>query len=43
MKTKNNIFLFLTFLAEMQISAILCLETYDWLCADGSHIGSVLK
>ena len=22
----------------MQFSAILCLETYDWFCADRSHI-----
>ena len=22
----------------MQFSAILCLATYDWFCADGSHI-----
>ena len=36
MKTKNNIFL--TFLDKMQFSAILCLATYDWFGADGSHI-----
>ena len=36
MKTKNKIFL--TFLDKMQFSAILCLATYDWFCADGSHI-----
>ena len=36
MKTKNNTFL--TFLDKMQFSKILCLETYDWFCADGSHI-----
>ena len=22
----------------MQFSEILCLATYDWFCADGSHI-----
>ena len=22
----------------MQFSAILCLATYEWFCADGSHI-----
>ena len=36
MKTKNKIFL--TFLDKMQFSAILCLVTYDWFCADGSHV-----
>ena len=36
MKTKNNTFL--TFLDKMQFSEILCLATYDWFCADGSHI-----
>ena len=36
MKTKNNIFL--TFLDKIQFSAILCLETYDWFCADRSHM-----
>ena len=36
MKTKNKIFL--TFLDKMQFSAILCLVTYDWFCADGSHL-----
>ena len=36
MKTKNNIFL--KFLDKMQFSAILCLATYDWFCADGSHM-----
>ena len=36
MKTKNNIFL--TFLEKMQFSAIICLATYDWFCADGSHM-----
>ena len=34
-KTKNKTFL--TFLDKMQFSAILCLATYDWFCADGSH------
>ena len=29
---------FFTFLDKMQFSAILCLATYDWFCADGSHI-----
>ena len=41
MKTKNNIFL--TILDKMQFSAILCLETYDWFCEDGSHIGSTIS
>ena len=36
MKTKNNTFL--TFLNKMQFSAILCLGTCDWFCADGSQI-----
>ena len=36
MKTKNNTFL--TFLDKMQFSEILCLATYDWFCADGSHM-----
>ena len=36
MKTKNNTFL--TFLDKMQFSEILCLATYDWFCADGSHL-----
>ena len=35
-KTKNNIFW--TLLDKMQFSAILCLATYDWFCADGSHL-----
>ena len=35
-KTKNKTFL--TFLDKMQFSAILCLATYDWFCADGSHM-----
>ena len=35
MKTKNKTFL--TFLDKMQISDFLCLATYDWFCADGSH------
>ena len=29
---------FLTFLHKMQFSAILCLKTCDWVCADRSHI-----
>ena len=33
METKN---IFLMFLEKMQFSAILCLATYDWFCADGS-------
>ena len=36
MITKNNTSL--TFLDKMQFSVILCLATYDWFCADGSHI-----
>ena len=36
MKTKNNTFF--DFLDKMQIFTILCLVTYDWFCADGSHI-----
>ena len=36
MKTKNNTIL--TFLDKMQFSAVLCLATYDWFCADGSHL-----
>ena len=36
MKTKN--ITFLTFLDKMQFSEILCLATYDWFCADGSHL-----
>ena len=36
MKTKNKTFL--TYLDKMQFSAILCLATNDWFCADGSHI-----
>ena len=36
MITKNNTFL--TFLDKMQFSVILCLGTYDWFCADGSHL-----
>ena len=35
-KTKNNTFL--TFLDKMQVFAILCFVTYDWFCADGSHM-----
>ena len=30
---------FFTFLDKMQFSAILCLETYDWFCADRSTNG----
>ena len=41
MKTKN--ITFLTFLDKMQFSEILCLATYDWFCADGSHINSSIK
>ena len=36
MKAKNSTFL--TFLDKMQFSEILCLATYDWFCADGSHM-----
>ena len=36
MKTKN--FFFLTFLDKMQFSSILCMATYDWICADGSQM-----
>ena len=36
MKTKNNTFF--TFLDKMQFSEILCLATYHWICADGSHL-----
>ena len=39
-KTKKKTFL--TFLHKMQFSAILCLATYDWFCADGLHIRSTL-
>ena len=35
---KTKITHFLTFLYKMQIFAILCLATYDWFCADGSHL-----
>ena len=35
MKTKNTFFL--TFLDKMQFSAISCLATYDWFCADGMY------
>ena len=34
-KKKNT---FLTFLDKMQFSAIVCLENYDWFCADRSHL-----
>ena len=40
MKTKNNIFF--TFLDKMQFSAILCFATYDWFCADGSHMWNAI-
>ena len=33
-KTTNNTFF--TFLDKMPFSAILCLETYDWFCAEMS-------
>ena len=35
-KTKNNIFL--QFLDKMRYSVILRLGTYDWFCADRSHL-----
>ena len=27
----------------MQFTAVLCLETYDWFCADRSHIRSIMS
>ena len=41
MKTKNNTFL--TFKDKMQFSAILCLATYDWFCADGSQMDTYFE
>ena len=35
---KTKIRTVLTFLDKMLFSAILCLETHDWFCADGSQM-----
>ena len=37
---KQKITHFLTFLDKMKFSGILCFETYDWFCADMSHVGN---